>query len=100
MAAWAARALKEDGRSITIIGHTDSAGSDAANQKLSEARAEAVRTYLVSQGIPADHVKSEGAGESQPVADNKTPEGRANNRRVEIILQNPAAPAAPAAPPR
>src|SRR6185369_14983622 len=84
----AAKALKEDGRSITIIGHTDSQGSDESNQKLSVARAEAVRKYFVTQGLPGDRVKAEGAGESQPIADNATPEGRANNRRVEIVLEN------------
>jgi outer membrane protein OmpA-like peptidoglycan-associated protein len=86
----AAKALKEDGRAITIVGHTDSVGSDESNQKLSLARAEAVRTYLVTQGhLATDKVKAEGAGETQPVADNNTPEGRANNRRVEVILENP-----------
>jgi outer membrane protein OmpA-like peptidoglycan-associated protein len=85
----AAKALKEDGRSITIVGHTDSAGTDEANQKLSVARAEAVRAYLVKQGMASEKVKAEGAGESQPIADNATPEGRANNRRVEIILETP-----------
>jgi len=84
----AAKAMKEDGRSITVVGHTDSTGSDELNQKLSLARAEAVRAYLVKQGLPADHVKAEGAGEGQPIADNATAEGRANNRRVEIILEN------------
>lgn len=87
----AARALKEDGRSITIVGHTDSVGSEESNQKLSQARAEAVRTFLVSQGLSADKVVAQGAGESQPIADNKTPEGRANNRRVEIVLHREGA---------
>lgn len=84
----AAKALKEDGRSLVIIGHTDSAGADDMNQKLSLARAEAVRSYLVKQGVASDHVKAEGAGESQPIADNATAEGRANNRRVEIVIEN------------
>jgi outer membrane protein OmpA-like peptidoglycan-associated protein len=85
-----ARALKEDPRSITIVGHTDSQGADEMNMKLSQARAESVRTYLTSQGVPADRVRAEGLGETQPVVDNGTAEGRANNRRVEIILENAA----------
>lgn len=84
----ASKALKEDGRSLVIIGHTDSAGADDMNQKLSLARAEAVRAYLVKQGVASDRVKAEGAGETQPIADNATAEGRANNRRVEIVIEN------------
>ena len=69
---------------IIAVGHTDSVGSDAYNQKLSIARAEAVKAYLVSKGIEKNRVYTEGKGEKQPVADNKTKEGRAKNRRVEI----------------
>lgn len=69
---------------IIAVGHTDSVGSDAYNQKLSIARSEAVKAYLVSQGIEKNRVYTEGKGEKQPVADNKTAEGRAKNRRVEI----------------
>lgn len=69
---------------IIAVGHTDSVGSDAYNQKLSVARSEAVKAYLVSQGIEKNRVYTEGKGEKQPVADNKTAEGRAKNRRVEI----------------
>jgi OmpA-OmpF porin, OOP family len=69
---------------IIGVGHTDSDGSDAANQKLSVARAEAVKAYLVSKGIEKNRVYTEGKGEKQPVADNKTKEGKAKNRRVEI----------------
>lgn len=83
-----AKALKEDKRNITIVGHTDSQGADDMNQRLSQSRADAVRNYLVKQGVPSDRIKAEGMGETQPVADNGTPEGRANNRRVEIILEN------------
>ena len=69
---------------IIAVGHTDSIGSDAYNQKLSVRRAEAVKSYLVSKGIERNRVYTEGKGEKQPVADNRTKEGRAKNRRVEI----------------
>jgi OOP family OmpA-OmpF porin len=69
---------------IIAVGHTDSVGSDTYNQKLSVRRAEAVKAYLVSKGIEKNRVYTEGKGEKQPVADNKTAEGRAKNRRVEI----------------
>ncbi len=69
---------------IIAVGHTDSKGTDAYNQKLSVRRSEAVKTYLTDKGIEANRVYTEGKGESQPVADNKSDEGRAKNRRVEI----------------
>jgi OmpA-OmpF porin, OOP family len=69
---------------IIAVGHTDSVGTDAYNQKLSVRRAESIKTYLVGKGIEANRVYTEGKGEKQPVADNKTAEGRAKNRRVEI----------------
>lgn len=69
---------------IIAVGHTDSVGADAYNQSLSVRRAEAVKGYLVSKGIERNRVYTEGKGEKQPVADNKTAEGRAKNRRVEI----------------
>jgi len=69
---------------IIAVGHTDSIGSVAYNKKLSVRRAEAVKAYLVSKGIEANRIHTEGKGEAQPIADNKTKEGRAKNRRVEI----------------
>jgi OmpA-OmpF porin, OOP family len=69
---------------IIAVGHTDADGSDAMNQKLSVRRAEAVKAYMVSKGIEANRIYTEGKGEKQPVADNKTKDGKAKNRRVEI----------------
>ena len=69
---------------IIAVGHTDSVGSDAYNQKLSVRRAEAVKAYLVTKGIERNRIYTEGKGEKQPVADNRTAEGRAKNRRVEV----------------
>lgn len=69
---------------IIAVGHTDSIGSTAYNQKLSIRRAEAVKAYLVHKGIESNRVYTEGKGKSQPVADNKSAAGRAKNRRVEI----------------
>ncbi len=70
--------------SAKVIGHTDSVGSDPYNQGLSERRARSVADFLASQGVPASKLTTEGMGESQPVADNETDAGRAQNRRVEI----------------
>lgn len=69
---------------IIAVGHTDSVGSDAYNQKLSVKRADAVKAYLITKGIEKNRVYTEGKGEKQPVADNKTDAGRSKNRRVEI----------------
>ena len=69
---------------LITTGHTDSVGSDAYNQRLSVRRANAVKAYLVSQGVAADRIVVEGKGESKPVATNKTAAGRAKNRRVEV----------------
>jgi OmpA-OmpF porin, OOP family len=69
---------------IIAVGHTDSDGSDAYNQKLSVRRSEAVKSYLLTKGVEKNRVYTEGKGEKQPVADNKTKDGKAKNRRVEI----------------
>jgi OOP family OmpA-OmpF porin len=69
---------------IIAVGHTDSVGTDAYNDKLSVRRAESIKAYLTSKGLEANRVYTEGKGKKQPVADNKTAEGRAKNRRVEI----------------
>ena len=69
---------------IIAVGHTDSVGGDAYNQRLSVRRSEAVKAYLTTKGVEKNRVYTEGKGEKQPVADNKTSEGRAKNRRVEI----------------
>ncbi|POA78808.1 OmpA family protein [Pseudomonas sp. DP16D-R1] len=72
--------------SIKVVGFTDSVGSDANNQALSQRRASSVAEYLLSQGVAPNKITSEGKGESQPVADNETDEGRAKNRRVELHI--------------
>ena len=72
---------------MVVEGYTDSQGTDASNQELSQKRAQSVRDYLVSRGIAADRVTSEGFGPAKPIADNKSAEGRANNRRVEIVVK-------------
>ena len=83
-----AKALQDQGeiRPIVVEGYTDSVGSDTANMKLSQGRADAVRSFLVSKGLPSDKVTAVGKGKSNPVAPNDTADGRANNRRVEIIV--------------
>ncbi|MGH7439135.1 MAG: OmpA family protein, partial [Polyangiaceae bacterium] len=83
---------------IVVRGFTDSIGSDSTNQELSQRRADVVRDFLASHGLPDDHLTAEGRGKSDPIADNATPEGRANNRRVEIVVQPPASPAVDKAP--
>ncbi len=77
---------------VSVEGHTDSRGSVSTNEALSLARAQAVMAYLVTNGVAQDHITALGVGSNRPVADNGTSEGRANNRRVEIVV----APAAPA----
>jgi outer membrane protein OmpA-like peptidoglycan-associated protein len=79
---------KQDPQSKMIVeGHADSQGAAEYNQELSQRRAEAVRTYLVSRGISAERVSAQGFGLTRPIADNASAEGRANNRRVEIVVQ-------------
>ncbi len=79
---------KQDKDSTMVVeGHTDSQGKDAMNQELSQKRAESVRTYLVSRGIASDRITAMGFGPKNPIADNNSPEGRANNRRVEIVVK-------------
>lgn len=78
--------LGHSGLKLQVEGHTDNVGSDAFNQKLSEQRAEAVRGYLVSQGIQADVIQAKGFGKSAPLASNDTADGRSQNRRVEIVV--------------
>jgi outer membrane protein OmpA-like peptidoglycan-associated protein len=78
--------LETKERHLSVEGYTDSQGKDAYNVDLSQRRADAVRTYLVSNGYPPDLIVAHGAGKTMPIADNATAEGRANNRRVEIII--------------
>ena len=82
--------LKRSPRPVSIEGYTDSRGSPKKNQALSEKRARAVADYLASQGVPADRLQAVGKGESSPIASNSTSSGRAENRRVEIVLQRPS----------
>jgi outer membrane protein OmpA-like peptidoglycan-associated protein len=84
---------KEDPHSRMVVeGHTDSQGAAAYNQELSQHRAQAVRDYLVTRGIAADRISAQGFGPTRSIADNKSSEGRANNRRVEIVVQATPAP--------
>ena len=89
----AAQTLKDNPEiNVLIEGHTDSIGSDSYNQRLSERRAQAVKAYLVSRGVAASRLTTEGKGESEPIADNTkngrdNPEGRAMNRRAELKVQ-------------
>jgi outer membrane protein OmpA-like peptidoglycan-associated protein len=83
-----AKALHDQGyKGILVEGHTDSVGKASDNDTLSLKRAESVRTHLVSRGIPSDKIRATGLGSSRSIADNGTPDGRANNRRVEIVVE-------------
>jgi len=75
-----------EGTRILVVGHTDSTGSDAYNQGLSERRAIAAKTYLIEQGVGGDRIDAVGRGEAEPVASNETTEGRQDNRRVEVAI--------------
>ena len=82
-----AQALKDNPTiKVEIQGHTDSQGSDRANLKLSQKRAESVRTYLIKKAVTSDRMVAKGYGESTPIADNRTAEGRSQNRRVEFVI--------------
>lgn len=105
----AALLIKHPTWGLRISGHTDNVGAPAANLTLSKKRAESVKKYLVSKGVPADHLKTEWYGQTRPIAPNTTPEGRQKNRRVEMLIVDyykgmdapftpPAAPKAPKAP--
>ncbi|MGZ3458401.1 MAG: OmpA family protein, partial [Archangium sp.] len=82
-----ADALKKTQNPLVIEGHTDSKGPAELNEELSYARAESVKDYLVDQGVDSSRIRTEGRGEAEPIASNKSPEGRANNRRVEIVIE-------------
>jgi OOP family OmpA-OmpF porin len=75
-----------EGLKVGIYGHTDNTGNDAANQQLSEARAASVKAYLIAKGIVESRLESKGLGSAQPIADNSTTSGKAQNRRVQIVL--------------
>jgi outer membrane protein OmpA-like peptidoglycan-associated protein len=82
----AASLIKYPNTDIMVIGHTDAVGSDDYNLKLSRERAEAVRAYAISKGVDANRLKTVGKGESEPIASNDTDDGKAKNRRVEIVI--------------
>jgi outer membrane protein OmpA-like peptidoglycan-associated protein len=81
-----ATALVAKGNDVVVEGYTDSKGSQSRNMTLSQGRAESVRMYLVSRGFPAERISARGMGPDRPIAENTTSEGRANNRRVEIVI--------------
>nr|WP_236651132.1 OmpA family protein [Aquabacterium fontiphilum] len=76
---------------VRIVGHTDSTGTDAINEPLSQRRADTVRDYLTDRGIPGSRIETAGRGSREPIASNATPEGQSKNRRVEIFLREPGA---------
>ncbi len=80
-------ALKKTNKNVVIVGYTDSQGKEASNIKLSQARANSVKAYFESKGIDASRISTQGMGPANPVADNKTAEGRAENRRIELELK-------------
>ena len=88
---YAAIAKAHPDTTITIVGHTDSSGSAAANNTLSRERAQSVRDYLIARGVGITRLQTEGRGATEPLADNSTAEGRAMNRRVSLFVAQPAA---------
>ncbi|MGC1906712.1 MAG: OmpA family protein, partial [Candidatus Acidiferrum sp.] len=82
--------LAHPGLTLQIEGHTDSVGSDEMNQRLSEQRADAVRDFLASQGVPVSSMTAKGFGKTNPIATNDTAEGRQKNRRVELVVNGAA----------
>lgn len=76
---------------VLILGHTDSVGSETLNQRISEERANATKDYLIARGVAFERITAQGRGEREPVADNASAEGRALNRRVELLIAHPAA---------
>jgi outer membrane protein OmpA-like peptidoglycan-associated protein len=82
--------LSFPGLTLEVDGYTDNVGSDEFNQKLSEERADTVRDYLASQGVPATSITTKGFGKTNPIASNDTPEGRQENRRVELVVSGDA----------
>jgi outer membrane protein OmpA-like peptidoglycan-associated protein len=87
-----AASLRDDPKAqLTIVGHTDSTGSESTNNPLSVQRAQSVRDYLAARGVASTRIQIDGRGEREPVADNNSDAGRAMNRRVEILLREPAA---------
>jgi outer membrane protein OmpA-like peptidoglycan-associated protein len=75
-----------EGLKVGVYGHTDNSGNATANQSLSEERANSVKNYLISKGLPTNRIESKGLGQTQPIADNNSAEGKAKNRRVQIVL--------------
>lgn len=87
---FAASLVKNPDTTVTIVGHTDSTGTDAINNPLSVDRANSTRDYLIAKGVAATRFNTEGRGSREPVADNTSTDGRAKNRRVEIFIGEPA----------
>lgn len=77
---------EDDNTELLIVGHTDSVGRESYNQNLSERRADSAADYIISKGIAAHRVDTEGRGENEPIADNDTEAGRQENRRVEVAI--------------
>ncbi len=87
-----AKTLKDGTDEISVLGHTDAEGDGETNRRLSQERADAVRAYLVERGVAPDRIKAVGRGETEPIVANASPEGRAGNRRIEIVVEKRQAP--------